>query len=496
MKKIAICMSLLIGQAWALSCTTPVTISEPGREVSTPKVAINEEGEAFTAWVSKNLEKKEETLFAASRDGEKKWSSAAISEVVADVHLHDLYMDTQGNRFVFWNIEKEDSEGNGHDYYQFAKKEKSQAWTPAMNVLNPEDNLKYPKVTFDSQGNVLLLSDAEYKNPKDAWKKIYSIVSIFYSHQKGEVKKTEIAQTEGYSSSIHFLKNQTGKFFSWWEDSTYRGYQTERMLKGAWLLDDGSWSDPDTVVSFGDSTYISGRKGVMNSKGDLVTIWERSPSTDNKIIQVATCEDGEWSEPLILDASEKYYNQIDPLMNDAGYIAACWSRREKGKEAVYFADKPVGQPWSSPIALSDRVKEVDIFKIAMDDQGNILMISVLKEGRKEVPCALYKPFNQEWIAPVRLSEGVKVCDNLRVETNHQGYFVVLWNQIERKQVSIQGAALSTATKEWTSATLSPPGQDCGNFKIAFNKKGQGIIAWQTTWDQQDFFVQVAELNVN
>lgn len=498
MKKIAICMSLLlVGQVWGLSCTTPVTISEPGRNVSTPKVALNDEGEALTLWISKNPENKEETLFAATRDGEKKWSSAVLSEPATNIDLRDPYIDAQGNQFVFWEVEKEDAEGDELEYSQFAKKEKNQAWTPAVTVLNPEDKIKYPKMTFDSHGNVLLLSHAENKDSKDVWSRtIYTVISVFFSHQKGEVKKTEIAQKDGYSSSQHLIKNQTGKVFAWWEDSTRKGYQSEKILKGSWLQDDGSWSDPAPLFSFGDSSYLSSMKGAMNSKGDLVTLWQKSSSGDTKTIQAATCIDGTWSEVVDIASLDNYFNQLNVKMNDAGHIAACWTKTEKGKDVVYVADKPVGQSWSSPIAVSNPTKDANSCKMTMDDQGNILTVWIFTEGRKEVPYAAYKPVNQEWIAPVRLSSGTQGCGGLKVESNHQGSFVVLWNEFQKKQVSIHGAALSTATKEWTSATLSSPGQDSGKFKVAFNKKGQGIIAWQTTWDYEDSFVQVAELNVN
>ncbi len=494
MKKIAICMSLLLGQVWGLGCSTPVTISEPGLNVSTPKVAINEQGEVLTLWISENPEEKEETLIAATRDGEKQWSSAVISEPAAGIDLRDFYIDAQGNQFVFWEVEKEDSEGDELEFSQFAKKEKNQVWTKAVNVLNPEDKLKYPKMAFDTQGNVLLLSHSEAKNQTDIWRTSYNVVSVFYSHQKGEINKTEIAKIDGYSQ--HLVKNREGKVFAWWEDTTYTGYQSEKMLKGSWLQDDGSWSTPETLVSFSDSPSLYEMNEAMNSKGDLAMLWMTSASGKAKTIQAATCFNDQWSEPLEVAVSDKDFDYLTLKINDACHIAACWTKTEKGNEIVYVADKPVGQPWSSPIAVSNPTKDVDSYKMSMDDQGNILMVWIVTEGRKEVPYAAYKPVNQEWGDPVRLSEGTRQCSHIKVETNHQGYFVVLWNEVQKKQVSIQGAALSTATKEWTSATISPEGQDCGNFKFAFNKKGQGVIAWQTTLDDEDTLVQVAELNVN
>jgi len=229
----------------------------------------------------------------------------------------------------------------------------------------------------------------------------------------------------------------------------------------------------------------------MNSKGDMVILWSLSPQIgEDKTLQVITYFDGLWSKPFDLSAANvHFFCKTKLAMNESGHIVVSWPQLEKDKEVFYVVDKAPGQPWSSPIALAKRSK------ISIDEQGNILVAWKVKEGRKKVPYAAYKPVNQEWAAPIRLSSGAQECGNLRVKPDHQGSFVVLWNELQKKQVSIRGASLSTATKEWTSATISPEGQDCGDFKFAFNKKGQGIIVWTTTWDTEDFYVQVAELNV-
>lgn len=499
MKKIAICLSLLISQAWPLTCSTPVTLSESGRHVAPRKVAINEEGEAITLWISKNPEKKERTLFAATRDGEKKWSIAALSEPVRDLYFCDQFIDDQGHQFAYWAVEKENDEGESK-YYQFAKKPKNQAWSPAVTMSGPEDKLKYPKFTFDAQGNGLLLGHIEVEESPDVWT-TYKVASHLYSHQTGKLKKTEIAKTGGYGNSQQVLRSRTGKIFACWEDSrTYhdkiKGYQSEKLLIGSWFQEEGSWSAPTTLFSFSDSPSLFDTKGAINSWGDLAMLCQTSASGHGKTIQAATCFDGQWSDPVELSFSDNYFQNLALKMNDEGHLIASWMRTEKGIEIIYAAVKPVGQPWSSSIALSDPTKDAHSSKMSIDDQGNILIVWITKEGRKKVPYAAYKPVNQEWAAPVSLSGGAQGCGHIKVETNHQGHFVVLWNELQKKQFSIHGAALSTATKEWTSATISPPGPDCGNFKFAFNKKGQGIITWATTWDNEDFYVQVAELNVN
>ncbi|HEX4840264.1 MAG TPA: hypothetical protein VFU89_07485 [Rhabdochlamydiaceae bacterium] len=491
MKKIAICFSLLLAQAWGLSCTTPVTISEPGRDVSSPTVTINEEGEVLALWVSENPDEKTETVMAATKDHEKKWSAAAISEPAQEIGDLNSMTDHQGSHFVSWKLKKKDLEGEKLKFFQFAKKEKNKDWSRAVNVISPEDQLKYPESAFDSQGNGLFFccqaSQGLFK---------HNVVSVFYSHQKDEVEKTDIGEKDGVTAAQYLVKNRSGKVFAGWEEGSYKDSMPVKRLQGAWLEKDGKWSDPTTLFSFSDNPYTSGEGGVMNSKGDMAILWSLSPQVgEDKTLQVIAYFDGLWSEPFDLAVSKHYFYRKKLAMSESGHIVVSWTQSEKDKEVIYVADKAPGQPWSSPIALVE-VEEAESPKISIDEQGNILVAWTVEEGRKEVPYAAYKPVNQAWEAPVRLSSGARECSSLKVRPNHQGSFIVLWNEFQRKQVSIRGASLPTATKEWSFATISPEGQDCGNFKFAFNKKGQGIIVWTTTWDVEDPFIQVAELNVN
>jgi len=485
MKKTAICFTLLLAQAWALSCTTPVTISESGRDVSSPRVSINEEGEALALWVSENPDDNTKTAMAATKDSEKKWTMTAISEPAREIDDLNSMTDHQGNHFVSWKLKGKDLEGNKLKYRQFAKKEKNKGWSRVVNVVSSEDQMKSPQMVFDPQGNALFFSNVGGSQSNG--------ISIFYSHQKDEIDKRE-----GFSFPQQYLvKNRSGKAFAWWSGTSFKDHELVKTLKGVWLEENGRWSDPTTFCSFRDDPYFSGEKEVMNSKGDMAMIWStRSHIGEDRTLQAITYFNGKWSEPFDLAVSKKYFFNVKLAMNDNGHIVASWPQSEKGKKVIYVTDKPVGQPWSSPVALVDLDEEAESQKISIDEQGNILVAWTVEGRRKEVPYAAYKPVNQEWVTPVRLSNGAQECMDLRVQSNHQGSFVVLWNEYKKKQVSIHGASLSTATKEWSSAAISPEGQDCGDFKFAFDKKGQGVIVWKTTWDTEDFYVQVAELKVD
>ncbi|HUD01124.1 MAG TPA: hypothetical protein VMR37_02240 [Rhabdochlamydiaceae bacterium] len=561
MKKIILCISLLTAiQAWPLSCTPPVTLIGPGQHASEFQIVMNEEGEARAFWISTDLDSEDDTVIASTMNAEKKWSSAAISEPLKEIELLESFIDAQGNSFAFWESGEEDSEGEEVRFYHFAKQEKDQVWSPAVNVSGPDNKLKYSSCFLDSQGNALLFGKIEIPGSQEKWKKTYSIVAMNYLHKNGEKKRTEISKVEhsgyiGYLASERLIRNKEGKTFACWEEFVFDnvpggGYQCKKLLKGSWLQHDSSWSDPAIIYKTTDRTdFFMNIKPVMNSNGDVAIIWEKNNSETGplKTIQALTCFNGQWSEPFSVADSPKYSDNVTIIMNDAGDIAASWKRSEKGKEVLYVADKPFGQPWSSPVALSgpgkdvekvrmlmdaqgnitvvwiskagkkyvayvadkstgkpwsaplalpDPAQDIDNFKLSMDAKGNALVVWTVIEERIQVPYAMYKPVNQAWASPVRLTDGTNGCDDFKIKVNDIGYFVVLWHEKQNKQYSIHGAALSTATQEWSYAEISPQGQNCRNFTLQFNKKGQGIVGWRAEDDDDVVSVYVAELNVN
>lgn len=559
MKKIAICMSLLIGQAWGLSCTAPVTLSAPGLGVGFPNVVMNEEGRALITWTSRDLDTDEVKLVAATMNTEKKWSTAAISDSGKDISYSNIFVDTSGNILASWKLAKEDDEGKTSWLYQLAKQKKNKTWSPPINVLGQEE-ISWPKSVFDSHGNLVFFGIKPVKAQKDSWYTIYRVVSVNYSHQKGQKKETEIAKLEnGHASDELLIRNKNDNFFALWTEntSTYdkmAGYTSERTMKGSWL-NDATWSNPEEVFSVKTGDYFSDFSGIMNVNKDMVIVWDRKVGANSlHKVQALTYLDGQWSEPINLAESKEYIFSLglSLSMNDKGHIVASWQRKQKGKKVVWIAEKPagqswsssipltdpsekseiskvhideegnifvlwtkegkndiacfaeksLGQPWSSPIALTDLSKDMRTLKMSKDKQGNILIVWAYREkgkGRKDIPYAIYRPVHQDWTTPVCLSDGLKSCDQIKLKTTSLGHFVVIWNEFSREEdrSSIHGAVLSTSTGEWSSALLSSPEeQDFDEFSFKLNNKGQGTIAWPVYNDDEDSYIQIAELKVD
>lgn len=483
-------------QAWSLSVSTPVTLSHPGQDNYWPKVAINEKGEAIALWIVENEDLEEETLLAATMDTEKRWSSAQISKSAKEISSHQLLIDAEGNSFALWLLEYEDNEGQELEFHQFAKKEKSKNWSSALNVLNPEEALKFTYPVFDAQGNVLFIGEAKIKEPGSNRS---NAKAVTYHHQTEQKKHVEFAKDAEFTTSESLFANR-GKAFAFWDE--YRSkydednrFHSVRVMKGSWYQDAAGWSNPVLISNVEDGSVLD-IKGTINAKGDVAMLWEKSDLKDLNRLQVITCTDQQWSKPLDFATSKNYFRNFQVVMNDQGDIVVGWTATEKGKNIAYVAQKSKEGPWSTPLALSDVSRKARSLKIALDNEGNVLAVWSAKEGKKWALQTAYQPKGQPWSSSVSLSNKENDFGRANVCTNETGHFVVLWEEVQKRRSAVHGATLSAKTQQWSYALLSPEGLDCSGSAFSLNDKGEGVVVWQMTSDQEEISVQAAELKIN
>ncbi len=492
MKKIILGISLLLNtQAWALSCGTSVTFSEPGQMFVQPQLAINDQGEAVAVWVSLEKDIAEKKLFAATRNAEQKWSSEDVLHSAKVIVPTELFIDAKGNSFITWR-NNEDQEEKLIELYQFAKKEKNNPWSPIVTLLTSMDNITDPKMTFDANGDVHIFGISTIEDPRSRYDKV---LGGHYLHQLAQKKQTELSKDFWYTSFEVLTKNKQGQAFAFWCEKSAK---TEfKVLKGAWSQDNSTWSDPVYIYQLKDDTaFYTHRSQVMNLKGDVGILWlSNDLNHSRKKVQVITCFDRHSSEPLDLAISKKDYSSLSIALNDEKYIAACWEEFDHENSKIYVVDKSPGQLWSSPIVLADS-KAIEHLRMSMDPQGNILVAWFVHEKNNLMLYAAYKPVNKPWVTPVSLSDEIEDCEELNLSWNNKDHFVVAWDQEGNNVYSIHGAALSTKTEKWSYAQLSPEGKDCEEFAVAFNEKGQGIMSWITKKSSEESDIQIAELKID
>lgn len=437
MKKSFLFLSLWICQAWALSCSAPVTFSGLGEVRSCAKTAINDKGEAVVVWKAEP-ETNSCFLQATTCDIEKKWSAV---EKIGDIEQEaigpvELYMDHEGNAFAGWVGQKKKNQ-----FYKFSKKEKEN-WCPVITIVSSEDKIMPVAVHFDLQGNLIILG----------------------------------LQAPETFNFIHYLQKT----------------ETKNVKKFPF-----SGLFPFQIVCHKDGQVAAGciRKEIHNN-------WF-STTTDYKIQQVSLKESGEWTAPVTLgklgwiEGSNMPAGKPFCSMNSNGnfaFISSCKDMNTQDMKVEAIVSTPGDE--TGPIPLATSKQAFDNSKILIDDQGNTLAAwTGLLKNRKAV-FAAYKPKGQPWTSPMPLTDSQKIVKKFEL-SYQQGHFIVVWDEVSLKNdYSIYGATFSPQTQEWSLALLSPPDQDCMEPSIAFNEKGEGIIAWTHWSGKKQFDIQVAELKID
>lgn len=437
MNKSVLFLSLWIVQAWALSCSAPVTLSEPAGLYFLPRATLNDKGDALVAWYTLTPGESV-SVQVATCDSEKRWSKAEqLGEFEEKVGTARLHMTNEGDAFVSWWCKKDKEQS-----YKFSKKTGG-SWCPAMTVSSSDDFNTILAADFDNEGNPIVLGfKINQETPQ---------FGVIHYHHATDSKNSKVLSTnaeiipfrivrspQGHTSVLQLMPHKNWYFRT-------SDYDIQQLK-----LKEGEWVAPITLCKLGmtdiQEEHIAHLIPSMNSKGNMALIWLDWHDKSKGTKVVAAPENSKGSS-IVLATSKAGFDSPKILIDEQDNILAVWIGLHKHRNAIFAAYKPQGQPWTSPIPLSHSQNHVDQFELSQD---------------------------------------------------HQGHFVVVWSEQSFDVKSlIYGAVFSTQKQECSSILLSPEDQLCGEPSIAFNQKGEGIITWSTlVLDKKQYVIQAAELKMD
>jgi hypothetical protein len=284
MKKSMIFLSLFfINQGWALSCSAPVTISEPGEIHSSPKAAINAKGEAVVAWKSVTTEESH-FIQAATCNAEKKWSGAqplGSSEEIGSPPK--LYMDGEGNAYATWVYKKENK-----IICKFSKKDR-QGWCPATQIADFQEGMVPLGAAFDMHGNLIIACMHLQDQSKTSF--------IHYRHATNEKEhKIPLASP---AFRFNFISNPQKEVAVLGAEDRQNWFfgQSACDIQLQKLKPNGEWTRPVTLGKFDRANFspeeVEQYFSSMNSHENLAFIWiSGKGQTPAKKIQAAVLTRG------------------------------------------------------------------------------------------------------------------------------------------------------------------------------------------------------------
>jgi hypothetical protein len=238
----------------------------------------------------------------------------------------------------------------------------------------------------------------------------------------------------------------------------------------------------------------------IGSEGEAAAIW--SGGTGN-VIQAAFKPAGEdWKKPILRDEGENLSEQghfataPQVVFDSHGDAVAVWSI-----EATYGASneenliqasfRPAGGTWQTPVALSQAGQKAYIPQVAMDAQGDAVVVWELDGGDCWSIQESSMPAGGHWQAPVELSEAGEDAYGPQLAMDTQGDSVAVWELDSGGLASVQ-SSMKPAAGGWLAPVGISGTTAHGELfpQVAIDSQGDALAAWEL-YDGTHYLVQVA-----
>ncbi len=288
------------------------------------------------------------------------------------------------------------------------------------------------------------------------------------------------AAMNGSTGNAVVVWNQGGMGPDWWIlTSNYR---------------DGAWDNPtaadDDISPAGD--YAGYARVAVNEQGDTLIVWEQQIGGEWRVFK-SEYRDGAWTHPADGDdcISPKGTHADYPrvAIDDDGNAIVVWEQYDGGTNRIMMSEYRNGA-WTHPASTDDAIsvagEETGEANVAMDDNGNAIVIWLQEDGGGDDVLVKSEYRDGTWTHPSDLSDRVSpagsyVVDRGELAMGYNGDAIIAWyqgNSSGNDQVFVseyRGGA-------WTRPSgiddnISPDGQDAQVPRVAMDANGNAIVVW-------------------
>ena len=249
------------------------------------------------------------------------------------------------------------------------------------------------------------------------------------------------------------------------------------------------WTTATNLSEEGQNAYAP--KVAVDSAGGAIVVWTRHNGSKD-VAQAAVKPPGEpWGTPVTLSEASQEASEPQVAMDPTGDAVVVWRQFNGSDYVVQAAVKPAGEPWSTPATLSEAGQEASEPQVAMDPTGDAVVVWRQFNGSDYVVQAAVKPAGEPWSTPATLSEAGQEASQPHVAVDGAGEATTVWRSYNGSDHVIQ-ASEEPAGELWSKpARLSEPGQETYEPQVAVDGAGNATAVWGYDKEYLDSFVQVA-----
>ena len=350
-------------------------------------------------------------------------------------------------------------------------------WLPPVDISEASEAAGNPHVVLDSAGNATAVWDR--------WNGVDTVVESAY-RPAGEGWEAPIDLSEpelggevvpgaNDAGSPQIVVDRNGNVTVLWE--RYAG--TKIVLQSVDRPVGGSWTAPTDIgeVNLGAAPepWIA-----IDWEGRATAVWR-----DAGVIQAAFRPYlGEWEAPVPLSGGEDFVPQA--AMDARGDVTAVWMHFDGSSYVVESAYRPEAGEWESPTLVSQSGEEGGNPHVALDAQGDSLVVWRGEDEGDEFVRAAYRPLGGSWGQPVDVSLPGEQVEALHDAVDPEGNAIVAWSGD-----GIAHAAFKPVAGSWEEPVeLSADGGNAFPSDVVFDTGGNAALVWERS-DGSSNMVQAA-----
>ena len=256
----------------------------------------------------------------------------------------------------------------------------------------------------------------------------------------------------------------------------------------------GAWQTPVSLSEEGQTASYP--EIAIDPQGNAIAVWVHTHLSESVVeAAVRPASSGAWQAPIALSTGGQSIGEPDVAVDAQGNALVVWPQLGV-TETIQAAVRPAGDGvWQAPVAVSTPGENAILPKVAIDPQGDAVVVWTSNNGGNRIVEATSKHGSSGiWQAPVALSSPTEGASEPEVAIDSQGDAVAIWQSSNGANEIIDSASMSAGNGAWQSpipVSISATSL-IGEFpQIAMNPQGDAVAVWDQS-NGSDYVVQAAE----
>lgn len=299
--------------------------------------------------------------------------------------------------------------------------------------------------------------------------------------QAGWLAPVDVSESGEHLAGVQVVLDSAGNATAVWDRWDGEATVVESSFRPA----GGSWQDPE-VISVPDDGAGPGEAPLytpnsqapqiaVDGDGDATVVWESYGGTNRLLVQsVSRPAGGAWQAPVTIGEVKTMMAPEPWVAVDAdGNATAVW----KTFDVIQAASRPVGEGWQPATPISDPEAEAYVPQAAVNADGDVTAVWMEADDSNYVVRGAFRPVGGSWEAPTLVSAAGEYAGNPHIALDPDGDAMVVWRG-ENEGQEVARAAYRPAGGAWQAPEdVSVPGEAVQALHVALYQSGEAMVVW-------------------